>query len=71
VRRPQEPLSQRRLLAELRRAIDLGRADLALLLADTHPRATVSPYVTHNLGQARVRLLASWMRAARSLEFVP
>ncbi len=57
MRRPQEPLSQRRLLAELKRAIDLGRHDTVRALAADHPVGVAGAYVQHNLGRARVRAL--------------
>jgi hypothetical protein len=58
MRRPQERLSQRRLVYELRRAIDRDRVDDVRRLAREHPLALRSAHVRHNLGSARVARLS-------------
>ena len=68
MRRPQEPLSQRRLLAELKRAIDLGREDLVRVMVYDHPRGVESAYVQHNLGRARARALGHLVATTRSFD---
>lgn len=57
MKRPLERLSQRRLTAELRRALDLNRHDDVRRLARENPRGAASTHVRHNLGRARARAL--------------
>lgn len=78
-RTPQDALSQRRLVFELRLAIDhalkndqWGRVDALLL---KNPRSCFAPYVTHNIGRRRAvwlsdrarKLSAASLRATHSL----
>jgi hypothetical protein len=66
VRRPNERLSQRRLVYELRAAIDRGLESDMWALSMTHPRAMRSAHVLHNLGARRRARLLGLYEAARS-----
>jgi len=63
--RPQEGMSQARVLLSLRAAIDTairyphqGNVDTALEIARTYPRALASAHLRHNLGKRRWDWLA-------------
>jgi len=70
MRRPAERLPQRRLVYQLRYAIDEGKMIEAANLADAHPRGMRSAHVIRNVGARRLGVLAR-ARARRHVDAMP
>lgn len=69
MRRPAEPMPQRRLVYELRALIDRGRLEEAALLTLAHPKGIVSSHVFRGLGARRRASLIGYFdpKPARSV----